>query len=133
MADLRDPLSYRGIALASVSYKLYCNILNDRLSQWVDDNNLLADEQNGFRQKRSTVDQISTLTSIIDIRKKLRKSTFCAFIDFKKPYETIHRDILWSKLNKLGIAKTFCAAIQSITLMFCVQYEYMVTLQTGSV
>lgn len=121
MADLRDPLSYRGIALASVSYKLYCNILNDRLSQWVDDNNLLADEQNGFRQKRSTVDQISTLTSIIDIRKKLRKSTFCAFIDFKKPYETIHRDILWSKLNKLGIAKTFCAAIQSITLMFCVQ------------
>jgi hypothetical protein len=62
MADARDPLCYRGIALASVSYKLHCNILNDRLTQWVDDNDLLADEQNGFRKERSTVDQLSSLT-----------------------------------------------------------------------
>ena len=33
MSDKRDPLCYRGIALAPSSYKLYCNILNTRLSQ----------------------------------------------------------------------------------------------------
>lgn len=84
MADARDPLCYRGIALASVSYKLYCNILSDRLTQCVDDNDLLADEQNGFRKERSTVDQLYSLTNIIEVRKKLRKSSFCAIIDFKK-------------------------------------------------
>ena len=62
-ADPRDPLCYRGIALAYASYKLYCNILNERLAQWVDDNNLLVDEQNGFRKGRSTIDQLSTLTN----------------------------------------------------------------------
>ena len=53
-----------------MSYKLYCNILNDRLTQWVDDNDLLADEQNGFRKERSTVDQLSSLTNIIEVRKR---------------------------------------------------------------
>jgi hypothetical protein len=38
-------------------------MLNERLAQWVDDNNLLADEQNGFRKGRSTIDQLSTLTN----------------------------------------------------------------------
>jgi uncharacterized protein CbrC (UPF0167 family) len=48
----------------------------------VDDNDLLADEQNGFRKERSTVDQLYSLTNIIEVRKKLRKSSFCAIIDF---------------------------------------------------
>ena len=114
MTDPRDPLCYRGIALATVSYKLYCTLLNDRLSRWVDDNNLLSDEQNGLRQSRSTIDQLSTLTSIIEVRKKLRKSTFCAFIDFKKAYDTINRDILWSKLSNCGISNNFCSTIKSL-------------------
>jgi hypothetical protein len=36
------------------------------------------------------------------IRKKLRKSTFCAFIDFKKAYDAIDRNLLWGKLTSLG-------------------------------
>jgi hypothetical protein len=40
---------------------------------------------------RSSVDQIASLTNIIDVRKKLRISTFCAFIDFKKAYDAIDR------------------------------------------
>ena len=52
------------IALAPAAYKLYCKLLNRRLSQWIDDNNGLADEQNGFRKGRSIVDQIAPLTNI---------------------------------------------------------------------
>ena len=124
MADHRDPLSYRGIALASVSYKLYCNILNDRLTQWVDDNDLLADEQNGFRKQRSTVDQLSTLTNIIDVRKRLKKSTFCAFIDFKKAYDTINRDVLWKKNLGILVWQKICVMLlNQFIQMSCVQLE----------
>ena len=69
----KDPLSYRGITLASVLYKIYCSILNSRLSLLEEDNNLLHDAQNGFRKGRSTVDQITSLTSIIETRKLKRK------------------------------------------------------------
>ena len=82
------------------------------MAQRVYYNNLLSDEQNGFRIGRSTIEQRSTLTSIIDVRKQLRKSTFCAFVDFKKAYDTINRNILWRKLNTLSVADFF---------MFCYQ------------
>ncbi|CAC5407977.1 unnamed protein product [Mytilus coruscus] len=41
-----DTLSYRGITLASVSYKLYCGVLNSRLTYKLDDIDFLCDEQN---------------------------------------------------------------------------------------
>jgi hypothetical protein len=31
-SDPRDPLSYRGITLAPTSYKIYCGVLNSRLT-----------------------------------------------------------------------------------------------------
>ena len=69
-SDKRDPLSYRGISLAPTMYKLYCSILNRRLSYWSEQNDKVVDEQNGFRKGRSTADQILSLTNIIDTRKK---------------------------------------------------------------
>ena len=84
------------------------------MSQWIDDNNGLAGEQHGFRKGRSTVDQIASLTNIIDVRKTLRKSAFCAFIDFKKAYDTIDRNLLWRKLTSLGVDTEMCLAIKSL-------------------
>ena len=68
--DPRDPLLYRGIALASSMYKLYCSVLNTRISSWCEENYKITDEQNGIRKNRSTIDHVATLTDIIDTRKK---------------------------------------------------------------
>ena len=112
--DPRDPLSYRGIALASAVYKVYCRILNDRLNSYVETNNILVDEQNGFRKKRGTVDQVSSLVNIIETRKKCKLSTYTAFIDFKKAYDYINRSKLWHRLQAIGISGKMLLAIQSI-------------------
>ena len=112
--DRRDPLSYRGICLAPAMYKLYCSVLNSRLTSWSDENHKLEDEQNGFRKGKSTTDHISSLMNIIDTRKKLKKSTFCAFIDFKKAYDSINRSILWKRLSDIGISGKMFQAIKSL-------------------
>ena len=93
--DPRDPLSYRGITLAPSMYKLYCFILNKRVSLWTETNNK-TDEQNGFRKKKSTTDHLSSLTNIIETRIKKKLSTFAAFVDFRKAYDTVNRNILWN-------------------------------------
>ena len=111
--DSRDPSNYRGITITSSVYKLYCNILNERLSQWVENNNKLTDSQNGFRKTRSTIDQLSTLTNIIETRKLQKKQTFVCFVDFRKAYDTINRNILWQKLNKIGINGKFFNSLKS--------------------
>ena len=52
--------------------------------------------------------------NIIDTRKKFKKSTFCAFIDFKKNYDTINRSILWKRLSDIGISGKMIQAIKSL-------------------
>jgi len=114
MNDPRDPLSYRGITLTPVMYKLYCNILNNRLTAWAENDGIIVEEQNGFRRGRSTIDHLSTLTSIIETRKKKKMSTFTAFIDFKKAYDSINRDLLWKKLDDLGVTGKMRQALHAI-------------------
>ena len=43
--DPRNPANYRGIALQSVVFKVLCNVLNARLSDWSETNYILSDEQ----------------------------------------------------------------------------------------
>ena len=114
MSDPREPGNYRGITITSAVYKAYCSILNTRLSEWAEQNHRLIDNQNGFRKHRSTVDHLSTLTSIIENRKRQKKSTFVGFVDFRKAYDTINRALLWSKLESVGISGKMLTAIKSL-------------------
>ena len=127
--DPRDPMSYRGIALASAMYKIYCSVINSRLASWCEVNNKLVDEQNGFRKCRSTIYQVSTLTNIIESRKKRKLSTFCAFIDFRKAYDCINRDLLWEKLESVGINGKLFNAIKSLytSVTSCVRLNNLTT------
>ena len=99
----RDPLSYRGITLASAMYKLFCGVLNHRIGIWSETNGLILDEQNGFRKGRSCLEHLSTLTCIAETRLKHKQSTFITFVDFSKAYDRIDRRLLWVKLQQLGM------------------------------
>ncbi len=51
-------LQYSGISVLSTFYKLYAGILNNRLVTYLKDNNIYAEEQNGFRQNRSCAEYL---------------------------------------------------------------------------
>ena len=57
--DSHNPLNHRGITITSSVYKLYCYVLNYRLTSWIENKSILCDEQDGFRKNRSTMDHIS--------------------------------------------------------------------------
>ena len=112
--DFGDPSQYRGITISSAVYKLYCAILNNRLTHFVEMNHILADEQNGFRKDRGCQDHIFTLASVLENRKLSGLSTFTAFIDFKSAFDRIDRDALFYKLLKCGINGNMYNAIKSL-------------------
>ena len=114
MNDDKCPLNYRGITLISVPCKIYCTVLNNRLREWLEDNECLCDEQNGFRRGRSCEDHIFSLYSILNERKISRKSTFVCFVDMKKAFDTVRWDFLWYKLQAVGIRGQFLTAIKSL-------------------
>ncbi len=41
-------------------------------------------------------------------------STYVAFIDFSKAYDRINRNLMWSKLERMGVAPTFMCALKSL-------------------
>ena len=67
--DYRLPLSYRSISLMSTVAKLFNSILCKRITEYLDNNDLLCEEQNGFRRLRSCIDHIYTLYTILRKRK----------------------------------------------------------------
>ena len=103
-SDSSNPLNYRDITITSAAYKLFCSILHSRLSNQLELNNGICEEQIGFRVGRSTDDHLSSLLLIVESRIKRKLNTFAVFIDFSKAYDGINRDLMWHKLSVLGVS-----------------------------
>lgn len=59
-------------------------------------------------------DHLSTFSMLVESRKLLKQSTFVSFIDLSKAYDRIGRNLLWHKLESLGLNGTFINAIKSL-------------------
>ena len=101
--DPDDVNNYRGISLVSCLSKIFTGILNKRLNDWVENNNIVSDAQFGFRRGRSTVDAIFVLNSIIQKFLSKNDRLACAFVDLRKAFDSIYRNGLYFKLNRLGV------------------------------
>ena len=53
--DKGDPNNYRVITILGCMGKLFTNILNERLNTYLENCNLLNEEQAGFRKKYGTI------------------------------------------------------------------------------
>ena len=92
-----NPENYRGIAISSCLSKLYSSVLLFHLQEYIEKHNLLSDNQIGFRKGKRTSDHIFILKTLVaKFLRKHRCKLFVAFIDFKKAYDSINRDHLFS-------------------------------------
>jgi hypothetical protein len=95
---------YRAICLTSNMGKLFTSILNSRLSKLSDDIGLISGVQGWFRKGYSVQDSLFVMHSLISLYLSSGKKLFCAFVDFKKAFDTVWGIGLWQKLikNKIG-------------------------------
>ena len=121
--DPRILLNYRGISLLSYIFKVYTMVLNSRLTKFLEDNNLLSNEQNGFRKKRPCLDHIYSLSEVVRNRMNSNKPTFAAFIDFRKAFDCVNRTHLFQKLKGISgrILKAVISMYKIQCLVFCLK------------
>ena len=98
-----DPDSYRPITILSCLGKLFTAILNLRITKFIEDNELLRENQAGFRKDYSCADHMFTLYNVINILKKKKRKLFCCFVDFSQVFDKVWRVGLWSKLLASGV------------------------------
>jgi hypothetical protein len=108
--DKTDCNNYRGMSLLSTAYKILSNILLARLTPYV--NEIIWDHQCGFRCNRSTTDQIFYIRQILDKKWEYNGTVHQLFIDFKKAYDSIKREVLYNILLESGIPKKLVRLIK---------------------
>lgn len=96
--------NYRGFTLMNTLGKIFSNIWNDH---WYDLHGIVCNNQNGFRQGRSTVDFIFVLQLLIFKTLHSGGKIFCAFVDFSKAFDTLQRNLLWLKLHTFCLSTKF--------------------------
>jgi sorting nexin-29 len=101
--------NYRGISLLRIAYKIFSNILFNRLSPCVE--GIIGDYQCGFRQGRSTYDQIFTICQILEKCNEFQIKTHNLFIDFRSAYDAIDRDNLYRAMEEMHIPRKLIALV----------------------
>ena len=97
-----DPDNYRGITLLSCTCKLFTACINKRLSDYVQQD-ILGEEQAGFRHGYNTIDHIYVLQTIIELYQSVYKRVYCAFIDYRKAFDSLDRSYLCQKLLSYNV------------------------------
>jgi hypothetical protein len=108
--DKTDCNTYRGISLLSTAYKILSNILLARLTTYVSE--IIWDNQCGFLRNRSTMGQIFYIRQILEKKWEYNGTVHQLFIDFKKAYDSINREVLYNILLEFGITKKLVRLIK---------------------
>jgi len=111
--SLSDPSNYRGISLVSVVSKIFEVILNRRVSHCLESNGILSDFQAGFRDERSTLDQIFILNECIAQARELKRPLYIAFLDVEKAYDKTWRDGVVFRFIEAGYPAELVRLMQS--------------------
>jgi hypothetical protein len=115
--DKTDFNNYRGISLLSTAYKILSNILLARLTPYI--NKIIGDHQCGFRHNRSTTDQIFDIRQILEKKWECNGTVHQLFIDFRKAYDSIKREVLYNILLE------FCTPKKLVRLInMCLNETY---------
>jgi Reverse transcriptase (RNA-dependent DNA polymerase) len=95
--------NYRPISLLNTFSKILEKIVHNRLSSFLNINNLLSDSQYGFRKEHSTIHPLSKFLNFITKAFNDKEHCLAIFCDLRKAFDTVDHKILLTKLHNLGI------------------------------
>ena len=103
-ADAPDEFSnYRTISLLPNFSKILEKVVFNRLTNFLSKNDILYEQQYGFRENYSTELALVDLTDRIAPAMDNKKVTVGVFIDLSKAFDTLNHEILMRKLQHYGI------------------------------
>ena len=95
--------NYRPISLLSVFDKIIEKLMHKRLYEFLQEHNILFENQFGFRKNNSTTFALLEITEKIKETIDNKKYGCGIFIDLRKAFDTVNHEILLKKLEHYGI------------------------------
>ena len=94
----------------TTTYKILSNILFSRLIPYAEE--VIGDHQCGFRRNRSTTDHIFCIRQILEKKWEYNEAVHQLFIDFKKAYDSVRREVMYNILIEFGVPKKLVRLIK---------------------
>jgi len=97
----------------TTTYKILSNILLARLIPYAKE--IIGDHQCGFRRNRSTIDRLFCIRQILEKKLEYNEEVHQLFIDFKKAYDSVRREVLYTRckiLIEFGIPRKLVRLIK---------------------
>ena len=85
------------------TYKILSNILLSRLTTYMYAEEIIGDHQCGFRRNRPTADHTYCIRQILEKKWEYNEAGHQLFIDSKKDYNSVRREVLCHVLSEFGI------------------------------
>ena len=83
-------------------YKILSIILLSRLTPYAEE--IIGDHQCGFQCRRSTADHIFCIHEILEKKWEYNEAVHQLFIDFKKAYDSVRREVIYNILIEFGLS-----------------------------
>ncbi|KAK2704491.1 hypothetical protein QYM36_016775 [Artemia franciscana] len=106
--------NYRLIALAPALSKVLEKILDTRLSNRLNKNNLIHEEQGGFRTGCAMTDSVFILKALMDTHEKGKTCLYVGFLDLHKAFDSFDRELLNDAMLNIGLPHSFFRLIVSM-------------------
>ena len=110
--EASDLNNYRPISVISVIAKVFERIVNDQLYNVLSNEVIISTHHSGFRSLHSTVTTLLEATDNWAFNIDRGNVNAVVFLDLKKAFDTVDRDILLSKMNLYGIQEIAFAILQ---------------------
>jgi len=98
-----DPANYRPVSLTCVVSKVMEHIIVSSMMRHLEGNNLLHDNQHGFRRNRSCDTQLLDFTHNLMTSMQAGNQTDIIVMDFAKAFDSVPHTHLLFKLRRLGV------------------------------
>ena len=121
--DAADPANYRPISLLNTIMKIYEGLICKRIMFKLERDRIISKAQAAYLKHRSTADHIFVLQELfLEYRfNKLGprggrgpKPLYCCFLDLRKAFDTVIRNILFKVLFSVGISDKILRVIQDL-------------------
>ena len=107
-----DPNNYRTICIQNAFMKLFGKIMSARITKYQEFHKIVPDCQFGFRPNLSTAGAVTILHEVVTEALSKKQKVFAVFVDLKKAFDTVHRQLLYNKMLQAGYPRQIANLIK---------------------